>query len=233
MVSLHEQFGIGENKITVHPFGINNVHPNSDLEPAAARKILSLEDRHKVLLFFGNIAAYKGLDNLVLAFARLKEKDDDFRLIIAGRVNKDYQAAWDGINQKISELGLDKNIIMKNGFIPDDEIEVYFKAADVSILPYRYIFQSGVLILSYSFGLPVIATDVGSLREDIVESKTGMICRPQDIGDLTEKIASYFQSDLYRDLGTNRAEIMRYAAKRYSWDEIGAKTREVYETLFK
>ena len=65
-------------------------------------------------------------------------------------------------------------------FIPDEETEIYFKAADVLVLPYRHIYQSGVLFLGYSFGLPVLAADVGSLKDEIVEGKTGFVFRPED-----------------------------------------------------
>ncbi len=78
-------------------------------------------------------------------------------------------------------------------FIPDDETEVYFKAADVLVLPYRHIYQSGVLFLGYSFGLPVLAADVGALKEDIVEGKTGFVFRPEDPADLAETIARLFR----------------------------------------
>ncbi len=91
-------------------------------------------------------------------------------------------------------------VLLRADFIPDDETEVYFKAADVLVLPYRHIYQSGVLFLGHSFGLPVLAADVGSLKDDIVEGKTGFVFRPEDPVDLAKTIERYFASDLYAEL---------------------------------
>ena len=96
-------------------------------------------------------------------------------------------------------------VLLRADFIPDDETEVYFKAADVLVLPYRHIYQSGVLFLGYSFGLPVLAADVGSLKDEIVEGKTGFVFRPEDPVDLARAIERYFASDLYADLNSRQA----------------------------
>ncbi|MBI4684798.1 MAG: glycosyltransferase [Nitrospirae bacterium] len=85
--------------------------------------------------------------------------------------------------------------------------------------------------MAYNFGLPVIVTDVGSLREDIIEGETGFICKPEDPQDLAEKIEMYFQSDLYKNLDENREKIIKYANEKYSWEKIGEKTVEVYKRL--
>ena len=96
-------------------------------------------------------------------------------------------------------------------YIPDSETELYFKAADVLALRTQDIFQSGVLFLGYSFGLPVVVTDVGSLRQDVVEGRTGFVCRPEDPHDLAASIARFFSSDLFRNLD---ALLFRYQTVR-------------------
>src|SRR5207244_6644981 len=98
--------------------------------------------------------------------------------------------------------GLQDRIITRIQFIPDNEVELYFKAADVLILPYTDISQSGVPFLAYSFGLPVIATDVGALRDDIIEGKTGLVCAPRNPKVLAHAIRAYFSSELYWQLKT-------------------------------
>jgi glycosyltransferase involved in cell wall biosynthesis len=110
-------------------------------------------------------------------------------------------------------------------------MEQYFKAADVSVLPYTHIFQSGVLFLGYSFGLPVIAADVGCLREDIIEGKTGFVFTPKDANDLAKKIERYFESDLFKNLTRRRQEIQDYARARHSWNIVGELTRNVYAEM--
>lgn len=98
-------------------------------------------------------------------------------------------------------------------------------------MPYKAIFQSGLQFLAYSFGLPVIATDIGSFREDIVEGKTGMVCRPEDADDLADKILAYFRSDLFNNPQQARREIMDYGNRKYSWEEVGNITCAIYERL--
>jgi glycosyltransferase involved in cell wall biosynthesis len=122
-------------------------------------------------------------------------------------------------------------IILKTKFIPDEEMETYLKAADVLVLPYKDIFQSGVLFLGYSFGLPVIVTDVGSFREEIVEGSTGYLCEPGDPADLARVIADYFSSSLYRNLGMTRLAIKEHARVHHSWGAVAELTRSAYERM--
>ena len=185
----------------------------------------------RTLLFFGNIAPYKGLEYLIAAFQRIVARRVEYHLIIAGSLMKGCERYWDEIQQTISRSVNRGQIIQKIYHIPDEETELYFKAADVLILPYRHIFQSGVLVLGYGFGLPVVAADVGSLREDIIEGKTGFVCRPEDPVDLAKAIATYFSSDLYRGLNSRRQEIREYANERHSWNTVGQLTRKVYAEL--
>ena len=116
-------------------------------------------------------------------------------------------------------------------YIPDDETEIYFKAADALVLPYTDIYQSGVLFLGYSFGLPTIATDVGSFREEIIEGETGLICRPADPADLAQAIERYFSSWMYADLTACRANIEAYALQRYSWELVAGITIRAYKEI--
>ena len=122
-------------------------------------------------------------------------------------------------------------VIEKIEYVPDEETELYFKAADVLILPYTHVFQSGVLFLGYSFGLPAIAADVGTLKEEIIEGETGFVFKPQDSSDLARKIDKYFKSELFRNLEARRAEIKAYANERYSWDKVATITTAVYSDL--
>jgi len=121
--------------------------------------------------------------------------------------------------------------VIKAEYIPDDETEVYFKAADVLVLPYKQIYQSGVLFLGQSFGLPVIVSDIGSLRDDILEGENGFVFSPGDAGELAEKLISYFKSDLYKNLPRLRHKIKHDAARRHSWDHVGSLTTGVYEQM--
>jgi glycosyltransferase involved in cell wall biosynthesis len=182
------------------------------------------------LLFFGNIASYKGLEYAVAALDRLNRTDRGYRLVIAGQI-KGCQPYWEEVDRLIDRLGLRDQIVARIEYIPDEHVEMFFKAADVLVLPYKFIYQSGVLFLSYSFGLPVIATDIGSLSEDVVEGKTGMICRPCDPDDLATKLDRYFDSDLFRNLELSRQSIADYGNRTYSWDTVGEIACALYSNL--
>lgn len=223
-------FQIAGQRVTVIPFGINNTLPNTNLSREQARARFALAEHDRVLLFFGNIAPYKGLDCLVTALSSAAVADSNVRLIVAGRP-KGCEPYWQEIRRQIEQSGLASRVIEKIDYIPDDQVEAYFKAADAVVLPYRQVFQSGVLFLAYSFGLPVIATDVGAMKEEILVEKTGLVCRAADPHDLATKIASYFTSELYRNLAGRRAEIQAYANERYSWSQVGRATSQLYREL--
>jgi len=223
-------FQIPQAKISVIPFGINSTVSNTDLSTGEAKQRLGIAAADKVLLFFGQIAPYKGLQYLISAFDELVKEDKNYRLIIAGKP-KWSGAYWTEVKQAIMESGVGDRVIERVEHIPDDETEVYFKAADVLILPYTDIFQSGVLFLGYNFGLPAVATDVGSLAEEIVEGETGYVCRPEDPGALAATIRRYFESPLFRQLERSRQLIKKYAEEHYAWSKVGDSTTAVYQSL--
>jgi D-inositol-3-phosphate glycosyltransferase len=229
---LMEEFGVRGTRVTVIPFGINNAVPNTTLTPMEAKRRLGIRDAEKTILFFGNIAPYKGLEYLVESFQRLSARHDDYRLIIAGRP-KNCEAYWTALRAVIQGDTLRGRVVLEEDYIPDDETETYFKAADVLALPYRRIYQSGVLFLGYRFGLPVLAADVGSLKDDIVEGKNGFVFRPEDPIDLAKAIEMYFASELYANLDARRQEIKDHAKERHSWDLVGRMTMNVYAGLLR
>jgi glycosyltransferase involved in cell wall biosynthesis len=228
---LLKDFGVRERAVTVIPFGINNSVPDTDLTPQQAKRSLGIREGERTILFFGNIGPYKGVDFLVDAFLQIVARNSYYRLIIAGKPRGGCEKYLDEIQRTISRDVNRARVIQKIGYIPDEETELYFKAADVLVLPYTQVSQSGVLLLGYSFGLPVVAADVGSLGEDIVEGRTGLLCKPCDPVDLANSIEAYFESDLFRELNSRRQEIRAYADARHSWDVVGEMTRRVYEEL--
>jgi glycosyltransferase involved in cell wall biosynthesis len=228
---LLEDFGVPDRAVTVIPFGINTTVPDTALTTAQARERLQLSPNDRVILFFGRIGPYKGLEVLVSAFQQIAPADVRYRLLIAGDRKTGSESYWDEIRDVIEGDSSRRQVVQKIGYVPDEDTELYFKAADVLVLPYTQIFQSGVLFLSYGFGLPVIAADVGSFGEDIVEGQTGLLFRPGDAADLARAIHSYFSSALYDDLPARRREIRRYADSRYSWDVVADMTCRVYAEL--
>jgi len=228
---LCEDFGVPATAVTVIRHPVNDAFPNTELTPAEAKQRLGIGQQDKAILFFGRIRPYKGLEYLLTAFEQIAAGDPDYRLIIAGESKRGYEAYSDKIQQAIQANPYRSRIIQRIEFIPDHETEVYLKAADVLVLPYKEIFQSGVLFLAYSFGLPVIAADVGSFGEEIIEGETGFLCRPCDPQDLARVIETYFASHLFRHLHLNRSQIQDHAFAQHSWKAVAELTRKVYVEL--
>jgi D-inositol-3-phosphate glycosyltransferase len=231
-LELVRDFKVQEGRVTVIPFGINNSVPNTELTPAEARQRLGIRGNEKTILFFGNIAPYKGIEYLITAFQQILPRHDDYRLVIAGRP-KDCEKYWSTIRKAIREDVQKSRILLKEAYIPDEETEIYFKAADVFALPYRHIYQSGVLFLGYSYGLPVLAANIGALKEEIIEGKTGFVFKPEDSIDLAATIEKYFASDMFAQLNSRRQEIRRFAIEKHSWDIVGEITKDRYASLLR
>lgn len=227
---LVRDFAIGPSKVSVIPLGINNSAPRTSLTPVEAKQRLGLRAGERSILFFGLIKPYKGLEYLTAAFQQIVSRSSNYRLIIAGSTGE-FEDYWKQILESLRpDIGAGR-VLAKPEFISEGETEVYFKAADVLVLPYRQIYESGVLFLGYSFGLPVLASSVGSLADEVVESKTGYLFRPEDSVDLAQAIERYFASDLYANLNARRDEIQEYAATRHSWDTVAQVTMGVYARM--
>jgi glycosyltransferase involved in cell wall biosynthesis len=225
---LIESFGMDQHAVSVIPFGVNNAVPHTELTPAEAKQRLGIRGGAKTILFFGALRPSKGLEYLVAAFKHLAREKNDYRLIIAGERKKGYEAYVDSIRATIKQDVTSGYVIEKIQYVPDADTELYFKAADVLVLPYTKVFQSGVLFLSYSFGLPVIATRVGPFEDDVIASSTGFLCEPCDSVDLAQTIEKYFDSELFRSLEIHRERIQAHVRAKHSWDFVGETTRDLY-----
>ena len=228
---LIDDFRVSPTNITVIPFGLNTLVPDTPLSRIEARRALGLAAGDEVLLFFGQIAPYKGVDILIEAFARLSQMRPRARLIVAGRAKAGAEAYWRPLKPRLESPPLRERVLLKNGFIPDDEIAVLFTAADALILPYRAIYQSGPLSIAYRFGVPVIATRVGSFDRDVMAGVTGLLCEPEDPADLARVLGRYLDGELCADGERTRERIQAVAHANYSWDQIARKITDVYAKL--
>jgi D-inositol-3-phosphate glycosyltransferase len=226
---LSQRFRIEPAKVSVIPYGVYGIANGLKLSRNEARQKLSITLDRKVILFFGAIDWYKGLDVLVESFKGLLAEDPSYMLIVAGKPKYGQQYLAE-IVDLLRGCRQDSDFLLRPEFIPEREMEWYFAAADCLVLPYRSIFQSGVLFLSYSFGLPVIATDVGSFREFVIEGKTGFVVPPSREG-LAAGIRQYFASNLYGQLPVKRDVIRRWSRRKFDWRKIGSATRDVYQRV--
>jgi glycosyltransferase involved in cell wall biosynthesis len=228
---LLEEFGVSPSAVTVIPFGINNAVPRTALTPVQAKQKLGISAQDPTMLFFGNIGPYKGLEFLLSAFREVLLTHPRSRLVIAGKARGGCEEYLRKIERMIQSDASRGRVLAKIEYIADEDAELYFKAADVLVLPYTEVSQSGVLFLGYSFGLPVVATNVGSFCDDVIEGETGMLCPAQDPQSLAGAIRGYFDSELYRSLDARRPEIREFAERRNSWAVVGRMTRDVYARL--
>jgi glycosyltransferase involved in cell wall biosynthesis len=179
-----------------------------------ARKQLKIKNEELIILFFGFIRKYKGLDILLEAMSLLKSSIVHVKLLIAGEFYGDEKV----YQQQIDELGIRDQLILKTYFITDSEVKNYFCAADVVIQPYRSATQSGVTPLAYHFEKPMIVTNVGALPDYVPHEKAGLVAEPR-AASLAAAIERYFVLGEEYFLPQLREE-----KKKYSWkvltDEI-------------
>lgn len=136
-----------------------------------AKKMLGISNVEKAILFFGFIRKYKGLDILLDAMSDERIKEMGVKLIIAG----EYYGDKEFYEQKINDLNLQDQLILHTGFISNDEVDVYFSAADCVVQPYRSATQSGISQIAYHFEKPMIVTNVGGLPEIVPNEKVGFV----------------------------------------------------------
>ncbi|MCD6659760.1 MAG: glycosyltransferase family 4 protein [Lentimicrobium sp.] len=227
---LMKEFPVEESKIAIIKHGMNNRVMQRGISREEARMHFGLKSEEKVVLFFGNIDYYKGLDLLVDSLLLLPvEFRQNLKVLIAG--NSKYPDYTGPVIEKTKSAELKDSVISRIGYIPDEEVEYYFTAADCIVLPYRNIYQSGVVFMAYTFGLPLLAADVGNFRNDVPEGKAGYLFESGNTGDLSKTILKYFESDMYHNLDSTRKALKDWAWDNYSWDVIGKDTRDAYLTV--
>ncbi|MEO5782816.1 MAG: glycosyltransferase [Ginsengibacter sp.] len=174
-----------------------------------AREKLGVALNEKIILFFGFIRKYKGLDILLEAMKILKDHDQKIKLLIAGEFYDDRKIYDDVINN----LGIRNDLILHTDFIADSEVKYYLCSADFVVQPYRNATQSGVTPLAYHFEKPMIVTNVGGLP-DMVPDKVGLVAEP-NAKDIAQKIIELFQ------LGENYfLPHLREEKKKYGWNNM-------------
>lgn len=185
-----------------------------------AREKLDLPQDKKILIYFGFIRDYKGLDLLIEA---MKYLDDSYLLMIVGEVYGEFTK----YQQQIDELGLKSKIVKFINYIPDEEIPVYFSAADVCVLTYKSATQSGIVGISYQFDVPVIVTDVGGFKELVEENKTALVVKNLDPVEISDAIKKYFTEGLKEKFIPNIAAVR----EKHSWDGLAKDVLNFYDTL--
>ena len=175
-----------------------------------ARKKLNIDTELKVILFFGFIRKYKGLDVLFEAMSDPRVKSSGIKLLVAGEFYEDEKTYRD----QIDKLGIADQLILRTEFIPDGDVRYYVSAADVVIQPYRNATQSGVTPLAYHFEKPMIVTNVGGLPALVPHEKVGLVAEP-DPNSIAGAILRYYQmgEDYF-------IPHLRVEKQKYSWSHL-------------
>jgi glycosyltransferase involved in cell wall biosynthesis len=154
----------------------------------AARAHLNLQPQDKIILFFGFIRQYKGLDLLLNAMADERVKSENIKLLVAGEFYEDEKPYL----QLIQDHDLENNVILRTQFIPDSEVKYFLGAADCVVQPYKNATQSGVTPLAYHFEKPMIVTNVGGLPSLVPHEKVGLVCAPEPTS-IADAILRFYQ----------------------------------------
>ncbi|MES2776153.1 MAG: glycosyltransferase [Bacteroidota bacterium] len=182
------------------------------ISSSEAREKLNIDPAKKILLFFGFIRKYKGLDMLLEAVSIIKNKNllQNFSLVVAGEFYEEAQPYLD----QVKNLGIETVTDLRTNFIPDSEVKYFLCAADVVVQPYRNATQSGVTPLAYHFEIPMVVTNVGGLPSLVPDGKVGLIAEP-DANAIAEKITEYFTRGKDSFLPALCEE-----KKKYLWDNL-------------
>jgi D-inositol-3-phosphate glycosyltransferase len=196
---------------------------HSRTTPAEARAALGIPPEARVVLFFGMIRPYKGLNDLVNAFGQIRNAVSDAWLLIAGYPQEPF-APYD---RALGAVGIRDCTTLRLGYHEVDEVAKFFRAADVVVLPYRSASQSGIAQLAFAFAKPVIATRVGGLPEVIEEGRSGLLVDPGDDRAIAQAAITLLTNpSLRHSMGLRSSEL---AASRFSWDRIAEMTLSVYD----
>ncbi len=223
---LIERLKLDSGRINVIPHG-NYLDAISDVPCAAeAKPALAVSDTKKVILFFGQIKEAKGLDLLIEALPKVVREVPETMLVIAGRPSRTDFSQYDLL---IDKLGLRDFCRADVGYVPDEKVSQYYAAADVVVLPYRRIYQSGVLLLAMSYGKAVVVSDIPAMTEIVADGENGYLFTRESTEDLAKTLVRALQGDRERqEIG---ARALKYVRHRHDWNQIGAETHQVYWTM--
>ncbi|RKT60442.1 glycosyltransferase involved in cell wall biosynthesis [Azonexus fungiphilus] len=211
------------NRLSVIPHGNYLDSDFSSIPRELAVAELGGDPSKKMVLFFGQIKKVKGLDVLIHAVSHLKSRRDDFSIVVAGKVWKDDFSIYQDLIDKLDVSDFFKLDIR---YIPDEELAVFYSAAYCIVLPYKKIYQSGVLLMAMSFGVPVIVSSLPGMLEVVDDGKNGFVFESGNALSLADKIDYALSNTAVVDEVKGSAlNLMRL---NYSWEVVAKDTAVLY-----
>lgn len=197
--------------VTPHP--TYNAFRFENLNKEQARQELRIDADERILLFFGYVREYKGLKYLLRAMPAICKEEDKVRLWVVGEFGADREE----YRALIEELGIATCVRVVDSYTPDREVEKYFAAADLVVLPYVSATQSGIVQIAYGFTKPVIVTEVGGLPDVVEDGRTGYVVKPESPKAISEAAIKFFQEEQAERMIEN----IEKEAYRFSWERMG------------
>ena len=223
---LEDEFALAQESVEVIPHGEYGFFERGGrtVDRREARRRLGLAEAEEVVLFFGYIREYKGLDLLLDAWPAIQQRRAAARMLIAGDPVRLSSARRQELEEQAEALGA----VHRFAYIPFADVATYFAAADLLVMPYRSISQSGVLYLALSVGLPVVATRVGALPELLYHGESALLVPPECPGELAEALtAALGDPELLQRLARGG----RRLAREHSWPAIAETTEAAFRHL--
>ena len=212
--------------ISIVPHG--NYTPFIDIQydKEKSKEQLGIPNDRRVLLFFGMIKKVKGLEILLSALKGVIKRNPDVLLVIAG---KPWENDFSNYQKIIDKNNLSEYILLHTKFIDQEDVEHYYCASDLVILPYKKIYQSGVLMMTLSYERPALVSDLPPLKEIITNNENGFLFKTEDVSDLTNKLNSILgDKGLMEQVRVKGTELVN---TKYDWNEIGKLTKQAYQSV--
>jgi len=193
-------------RVRVHPLPVFDMFRHGRYTKASAREALGVDGR--VVLFFGLVREYKGLNILLDGFAGCADRIDATLMIVG-----EFYGGKDEYMARIGKLGIEDRVIVVDHYVPNEEVEKYFAACDIVALPYLTATQSAIVQVAYSFDKPVIVTRVGGLPDVVDDGVTGFVAPPRDPEAIGEALVRFFETANAGEMEQN----IKTAKDRFSW----------------
>jgi glycosyltransferase involved in cell wall biosynthesis len=218
-----EHYQIPPERISVIPHGTLDFHVNHHADRQELRKKMGIDSQEKIILLFGAIRPYKGIDVAIKALPEIIAQIPEARLLIAGKLWED----WQPYERLISQLQLQEHVILHLEYIPSDQVHTFFEVADLTIFPYcQFDSQSGAGATAISFQKPMIVSRVGGLPELVQDTR--FVIEPEDCKALAQAVSICLDDPALLEQMSRQTQAV---SQQLSWSDIAEKTRMVYRNL--
>ena len=224
--TMREKYPSIQHKIRMIMQGNYNAFLTKNMTQKQAREQINLPQDKKIILVFGNIREGKGTETSVRAFYEIEDKTS-LLLLVAGNPNRGYDMT--PIRKMAEDVSMQGYVMMRDHFIEDEDVEAYYKAADIVLVPYERIYTSAVLVYAYSCAMACIVSEQKELLEFAEDGKDCVVFKVKDTKDLKEKMQMLLNDDALRKKIAENAG--RKALIEWDWSKTAKQLKEIYENV--